>query len=60
MAEIGKFIFTNEGRRMLVAQNGGIHFAVMGAILLTRGFLIIMPPYHSSSEAGIFWSLISL
>ena len=40
MAEIGKFIFTNEGRRMLVAQNGGIHFAVMGAILLTRGFNI--------------------
>lgn len=38
MAEIGKFVFTNEGRRMLVAQNGGIHFAVMGAILLTRGF----------------------
>lgn len=38
MADIGKFIFTNEGRRMLVAQNGGIHFAVMGAILLTRGF----------------------
>lgn len=38
MAEIGKFVFTNEGRRMLIAQNGGIHFAVMGAILLTRGF----------------------
>lgn len=40
MAEIGKFVFTNEGRRMLIAQNGGIHFAVMGAILLTRGFKI--------------------
>ena len=38
MADIGKFIFTNEGKRMLIAQNGGIHFAIMGAILLTRGF----------------------
>ena len=38
MAEIGKFIFTNEGKRMIIAQTGGIHFAIMGAILLTRGF----------------------
>lgn len=48
MAEIGKFTFTDEGRRMLVAQNGGIHFAVMGAILLTDH-------YDESEIKGMTW-----
>ena len=35
MAEIGnKFIFTTEGRTLLVAQLGGIRFSVLGAILI--------------------------
>ena len=29
-----KFIFTNEGRRMLTAQLNGIRFAILGAILV--------------------------
>ena len=39
MAEIGKFIFTDEGKRMIVAQDGGIHFAVMGVVLLNNDTL---------------------
>lgn len=39
MADIGKFIFTDEGKRMIVAQDGGIHFAVMGAVLLNNDTL---------------------
>ena len=51
MAEIGKFTFTDEGRRMLVAQNGGIHFAVMGAILLTDH-------YDESEIKGMTWEAL--
>ena len=51
MAEIGKFVFTDEGRRMLVAQNGGIHFAVMGAILLTEH-------YDESEIKGMTWEAL--
>ena len=36
---IGKFIFTDEGKRMIVAQDGGIHFAVMGVVLLNSDTL---------------------
>lgn len=39
MADIGKFIFTDEGKRMIVAQDGGIHFAVMGVVLLNNDTL---------------------
>lgn len=39
MADIGKFIFTAEGKRMIVAQDGGIHFAVMGVVLLNNDTL---------------------
>lgn len=51
MAEIGKFIFTDEGRRMLVAQNGGIHFAVMGAILLSNSL-------NEDTIKGITWETL--
>jgi len=39
MADIGKFIFTDEGKRMIIAQDGGIHFAVMGVVLLNNDTL---------------------
>ena len=50
MAEIGnKFIFTTEGRTLLVAQLGGIRFSVLGAILIQG----LKPVKKKNDESGI-------